>query len=97
MQKHCIIKLQNKEEIMIGGQYTQESLYKRIFELKKIVEDKANFEFLPMQKKMEKLLAVQDFQTYMELEKLIAPMRKEIADNYDELIKLREAYFKYYV
>ena len=82
---------------MIEERHTQESLYKRIFDLKKAIEDKANFEFLPMQKQMEKLLAERDFQTYMQLEIIIAPMRKEISDNYDELVRLRKKYFKYYM
>lgn len=71
-------------------QITKEELYIRVLEFRSALELKLNSKYLPLQKKMDKLISEQNISEYMKLEPIAASLEKEIEKEYDELLRLHK-------
>jgi hypothetical protein len=68
---------------------TKEEQYLNVLRFKAALELKINRDYLPLQKQMDKLLDEQNLKEYLELEAVFAALRTQIADEYDELLRMR--------
>jgi hypothetical protein len=68
---------------------TKEQRYQEVLDFKSALEVRINVEYLPLQKRMDKMIAEQNLSEYMELETKMVQLRSEIAGVYDELLRMR--------
>ncbi len=73
---------------------TKQELYNHIIHLKTRLEIKINFSYLPLQRKRNELFEKTDFKKIMELETVMEPLKNEIANEYDEILRLKKEYIK---
>ncbi len=69
---------------------TKEEQYIKVLEYKAALELKLNSEYLPLQRKMDKLVNEQNLIEYMNLEPIAALLEKEIENEYDELLRMHK-------
>ncbi|HRD38496.1 MAG TPA: hypothetical protein PLC65_07690 [Bacteroidia bacterium] len=72
--------------------YTKEEVLTILAKLKFNLENKINFQYLPLQKQMQEAEKRGDIKLYYELENKIAPLRDEVASEYDKLLLVRNTY-----
>ncbi len=80
---------------MIEG-FTREEYIILLHKLKFNLELKLNGEYLPLQNKMIEAENAKDVKLYYELEAQIAPMRTEIAEEYDRLLLMKNKFHELY-
>ena len=73
---------------------TKEQTYENIMRLKTQLEIKVNCKYLPLQRQRDVLFERTDFKRIMEIETIMLPLKNEIANEYDELLRLRNEYMK---
>jgi hypothetical protein len=67
---------------------TKEEQYIKVLKFKTDLESKINLDYLPLQRKMDDLLNQGNFKQYMEFESKMAAIRKEVEEEYDELLRM---------
>lgn len=84
----------NKDSILEN--FSKDEYITLIAKLKYNLEAKLNGLYLPLQKQMINAENTKDVKKYYELESQIAPLRKEVAEEYDQLLKVRNRFYELY-
>ena len=71
---------------------TEQEVRTIIFKMKANLEYTINLEYLPLQREMGAAEKSGDVKRYMELENQIAPLRNQIAEEYDRLLLIKRRY-----